>query len=83
MSDCGCKWDGNLDGKLLRCKQHREEYRAEKALQRQKDICYDAFHSEAMMWLMAGSNHVEGQVAMLRQYWDAYREAGGKNWGGR
>lgn len=26
-----CKWDGALDGRIIRCKKHAAEYRAEKA----------------------------------------------------
>ncbi len=39
--------------------------------------------SEAFMWLMAGSNHVDIQIAALRPLWERYRAAGGKNWAGK
>lgn len=31
MSDCKCRWDGNLDGKLLRCKDHADQVRQERS----------------------------------------------------
>lgn len=33
--------------------------------------------SEPFMWLMVGSNHVESQIAALREAWNAYLKAGG------
>jgi hypothetical protein len=33
--------------------------------------------SEAFMWLMAGSNHVESQLARLREAYSAYVKLGG------
>lgn len=77
--DCGCKWDGALDGRRIRCKQHPK---SAKPLTPEQ-IAHAAFKSEAMMWLMAGSNHSEVQLARLREYWNLYREAGGKSWGGK
>lgn len=39
--------------------------------------------SESFMWLMVGSNHVESNLAQLREGYAEYRSAGGKTWGQR
>ena len=35
--------------------------------------------SENFLWLMAGSNHVEAQLAGLRPAYEAWKAAGGKS----
>lgn len=30
MRDCGCKWEGALDGRIIRCKKHAIEYKSER-----------------------------------------------------
>jgi hypothetical protein len=40
MTRCGCKWDGNLDGKLLRCQTHARIAKAERLARRQADSLY-------------------------------------------
>jgi hypothetical protein len=39
---CKCKWDGNLDGKFLRCHTHSKEYLAERSRRKQTahDVAY-------------------------------------------
>lgn len=37
--------------------------------------------SEAFMWLMAGSDHVETQLDLVRGIYKKYRAAGGHGWG--
>lgn len=37
-------------------------------------------NSEAFMWLMVGSNHVDLQLSSLRHAWDKYSKLGG-GWG--
>lgn len=83
MSACGCKWDGALDGKRIRCKQHNAEYLAEKNKLTPEQVAVEAMGSEAMLWLMCGSNHPEAQLSVLRRYWEKYIEVGGKTWGKR
>lgn len=39
--------------------------------------------SEAFMWLMAGSAHADIQLAIVREMYRRYRDAGGKTWGQR
>lgn len=46
-----------------------------------EQVAMAAMQSEAMLWLMAGSNHVDIQIAILRKYWEAYNAAGGRTWG--
>lgn len=45
-----------------------------------EQIAMMAMQSEAMMWLMAGSGHVDLQLKALRRYWRAYLDAGGPTW---
>ncbi len=40
----------------------------------------DMVDSEAFMWLMAGSNHQDSQIEMLRATYKKYRQLGG-GWG--
>lgn len=35
LMDCGCKWDGNLDGKLRRCNEHRRVFMYEKQIRKE------------------------------------------------
>lgn len=46
-----------------------------------EEIALAVMQSEAMLWLMVGSNHVDAHLANLRHAWEAYIEAGGKTWG--
>lgn len=52
----------------------------DKPTQEAIDIALDVMESEPMLWLMAGSNHPEMQLQILRDAWRAYCEAGGKSW---
>jgi hypothetical protein len=83
VSPCKCKWDGALDGHRVRCREHQLEYLAEKNKLTPEQIAHQGFQTEAMMWLMAGSNHVEAHLAVLRGGWEAYIAAGGRTWGKR
>jgi len=31
VKECGCKWEGALDGRIIRCKKHAAEHKAERA----------------------------------------------------
>ena len=46
-----------------------------------EEIAMMIMQSEPFMWLMAGSNHQDSQIAMLRPAWEAYKDAGGATWG--
>jgi hypothetical protein len=43
----------------------------------QAQIALAICQSEPFAWLMAGSNHVDMQLAALRPAWEQYVEAGG------
>ena len=43
-------------------------------------IALDICNSESFMWLMVGSNHVEGQLESLRSAWKAFCDVNG-GWG--
>jgi hypothetical protein len=46
---------------------------------KRNQIANEVMESEQFMWLMAGSNHVESNIAALRPAYDAWKKAGGQN----
>lgn len=50
-------------------------------LESREGIAVAIVSSEPFMWLMAGSNHTEMQIAALRSLYAEYQKAGGKTWG--
>jgi hypothetical protein len=57
-----------------------EQRESERARFTPTDVALDVMESEAMLWLMVGSNHVEANLQSLRFAWEAYIDAGGMTW---
>lgn len=64
----------NLKEELTRLKDSLE-------IQRKNEIADTILSSESFLWLMAGSNHIDGHLATIRPLYEDWIKSGGKTWG--
>lgn len=41
MTDCKCHWDGALDGKIIRCTEHKARYDKERRARKEAQKTYE------------------------------------------